>query len=103
MTNKERKQIIRRIDTWAKDNEVAVLMLGGSKSEQFEYADAIVGITLRPYPAVIYSVGKVIECLMRINSWTSDEAWEWFSFNTERAAEYEQNPMIFVTETADVG
>lgn len=101
MTDKERKQIIKNIDTWACNNEVDVLMLG-SKEDQHEYADAIVGVTLKPHPAVIYSINKVIGCLMRINDWTEDEAWDWFSFNIERGAEHEEAPMIFITETDDV-
>ena len=105
-TKKTRMAIIKAIDNWVEENEIdAGVTRIGTSTDRHDYAPAIIGVTLTPRPGVIYSINKLIQCFMKANGWDEDEAWDWYSFNTERGVDYLQpgdNPPFLVTEIDDV-
>lgn len=105
-TKKSRKAVIKAIDNWVDENEIDPgVTLIGLTADRSDYAPAIIGLTLSPRPAAIYSINKLIQCFMKANDWDEEEAWDWFSFNTERGIAHlrpEDNPPILVTEIDDV-
>lgn len=103
-TKKSRKAVIDQTNYWCDNNEISVTLLG-TTDDQADFTPAVVGVTLTPRPAVIYDINRLIRCFMKANKWTEEEAWDWFSFNTERGIEYlkpEDNPPILITEIEDV-
>lgn len=52
-----------------------------------QYKDAIVGITYDGNH-IVYSVEKFIECLVKEEGMTEEEAADWTSYNTARAIPY---------------
>jgi hypothetical protein len=99
-----RQAVIDSVDAWAEDNGVSVTLLG-TDEDRADYAPAITGVADLPRPAVVYSIGKLIRCFMKSNGWTEEEAWDWYSYNTERGAEYlrpDDNPPQLVWEIDDI-
>ena len=63
-------------------------MLGDSDREK--YYPAIIGLA-KDKSHIAYSREKLIECYMKANNWTYDEAEEWIEYNVERALPYYLN------------
>ena len=55
-----------------------------------DYYPAIIGIA-KDKSHIAYSREKLIECYMKVNNWTYDEAEEWIEYNVERALPYYLN------------
>ena len=60
-------------------------LLGDSDREK--YYPAIIGLA-KDKSHIAYSREKLIECYMKVNNWTYDEAEEWIEYNVERALPY---------------
>jgi hypothetical protein len=46
---------------------------------------------------ICYDYNKLIECMMRYNKWTHEEAIEWYDYNTARSLPYIDNaPAIYM-------
>tara|TARA_R110000765_G_scaffold156844_1_gene259854 strand:- start:209 stop:460 length:252 start_codon:yes stop_codon:yes gene_type:complete len=59
------------------------------------YDRAIKGIGNRNgKPVLLYSSDKCIQQLMEDNDWTDEEAFEWFTYNTESAYMGENTPIF---------
>lgn len=58
-----------------------------------ELDEAIVGETFDEM--VVYSMEKIIEILMKVNSWSDDEAQDWFDYNISSSFD---GKMVFVYE-----
>ena len=52
-----------------------------------KYYPAIIGLA-KDKSHIAYSREKLIECYMKANNWTYDEAEEWVEYNVERALPY---------------
>ena len=63
-------------------------LLGDSDREK--YYPAIIGLA-KDKSHIAYSREKLIECYMKANNWTYDEAEEWIEYNVERALPYYLN------------
>jgi hypothetical protein len=89
MDDTTRKEIIASIVEWADENEYDITFLGGGEfgHTREEYADAIVGTTDKPYPAIVYLRSAVIQVFVE-GGMSIDEAIEWYEHNTERALPY---------------
>lgn len=97
---KARKEKIAEIKVWAENNECDVTFLGNKKDRHL-FADAILGTTDRPHPAIVYLRSKIIEAFMEINGWDEEAAEEWYEYNTVRALPYikaEDGPFIIVDD-----
>ena len=74
-------------------------LLGDSDREK--YYPAIIGLA-KDKSHIAYSREKLIECYMKVNNWTYDEAEEWIEYNVERALPYYNSegkaPVIFDSE-----
>ena len=67
------------------------------------YDRAIKGIGFRDnIPVVLYSSNKCIQPLMEDNKWNSEEALEWFDFNTLGAYVGENTPLFEWEEQDDL-
>jgi len=100
MNDRQRKAIVEEVDSMFVENDATVVMLG-VEEDQYQYADAIVGTTLTPRPAVVYLRSLVIISLMRMNDWDYEDAVEWYEFNTVRSLAYipdDMNPPILVDD-----
>ena len=60
-------------------------LLGDSDREK--YYPAIIGLA-KDKSHIAYSREKLIECYMKVNNWTWEEAEEWIEYNVERALPY---------------
>ena len=60
------------------------------------FDDEIDGVTLNG--VVVYKINKIIERLMHSNSWTYEEAEEWFDFNIANSYMGEFTPILVETE-----
>ena len=52
----------------------------------YSYDDALVGVT--EDNRAVYDYNKMVDWLMREESWSMDEAIEWIEYNTIRSLEY---------------
>lgn len=55
--------------------------LSGDCDGAIDFASAIIGTTMSPYPAVIYSEEGILGCLMEINGWELSDAMDWYLYN----------------------
>ena len=78
---------IEEVVLWAKDNELIITFIGDEEDRHL-YADAILGVTMSPHPAIVYSRSGVIQALAEMGDGDWESAVEWYSYNTERALEY---------------
>lgn len=60
-------------------------LIGDDDREQ--YYPAIIGIA-KDRGHIAYSFDKLVECFVRSNNWTQEEAIEWVEYNVERALPY---------------
>lgn len=56
-------------------------------TDREDYYPAIIGIA-KDKSHIAYSRERLIECYMKANNWTYDEAMEWVEYNVERALPY---------------
>lgn len=56
-------------------------------TDREDYYPAIIGLA-KDKSHIAYSREKLIECYMKANNWTYDEAMEWVEYNVERALPY---------------
>jgi hypothetical protein len=65
--------------------------------------DAIVGIASQwsKPPLVVYDYEKIIECFMKMNDWSYEEAQEWTDFNVVQVWAGEGTPLIMMPLTHD--
>ena len=65
-----------------------------------DYYPAIIGIA-KDRGHVAYSFEKLVDCYVRSNNWTREEATEWVEYNVERALPYygATAPVILNTNT----
>ena len=56
-------------------------------TDRRNYYPAIIGIA-RDNSHVVYSREKLIDCFMKANDWSYEEAEEWIEYNIERALPY---------------
>lgn len=56
-------------------------------TDRRNYYPAIIGIA-RDNSHIVYSRERLIDCFMKANEWTWEEAEEWIEFNVERALPY---------------
>ena len=78
MTNEDLKEFILDV---IGDDDTDVIVLEGD-----EFADGAVGLTDDYH--LVYDYNRLVESLMKHNSWTSEEAIEWIEYNTIRAIPY---------------
>lgn len=64
------------------------------------YYPAIIGIA-KDRGHIAYSFDKLVDCFVRSNNWTRQEAIEWVEYNVERTLPYygKTAPVILNTET----
>ena len=63
-------------------------LLGDTDRE--DYYPAIIGLA-KDKSHIAYSRERLVECYMKSNDWTYDEAEEWIEYNVERALPYYLN------------
>lgn len=80
---------------WLENGEDHSFYLIGD-TERRVYYPAIIGIA-KDNSHVVYSRDILIDCFMKANDWSWDEAEEWIEYNVERALPYygEKAPKIF--------
>ena len=54
--------------------------------ENYSYDDALIGVT--EDGRAVYAYDKMVDWLMKEESWTEDEAVDWIEYNTIRALPY---------------
>ena len=98
MTNDELKSIIS--DVVGDDEEILneIIVLEGD-----EFADGAVGLTQDYH--VVYDYNRLVDSLMRHNSWTAEDAIEWIEYNTLRAIPYMSSqgnePIVLISMFSD--
>lgn len=71
---------------WLENGEDHSFYLIGDKDRK-QYYPAIIGLA-KDYSHVVYSRDILIDCFMKANDWSWDEAVEWIEYNVERALPY---------------
>ena len=71
---------------WLENGEDHSFYLIGD-TERRVYYSAIIGIA-KDNSHVVYSRDILIDCFMKANDWSWDEAEEWIEYNVERALPY---------------
>ena len=56
-------------------------------SDREKYYPAIIGLA-KDKNHIAYSRERLVECYMKANNWTYDEAEEWIEYNVERSLPY---------------
>tara|TARA_R110002167_G_scaffold335257_1_gene542566 strand:- start:91 stop:408 length:318 start_codon:yes stop_codon:yes gene_type:complete len=98
-TPESRQAIIDAIDVWADENEYTVMAMGTYEGRA-EYADAIIGTTDKPFPAIVYLVSGIVDVFMK-QGMDHEEAWEFYGYNTARSLDYidpKDGPPILVDD-----
>jgi len=96
MDGQQKQEIVEYVEEWADGLDDGVTMLG---DDWREYAEAIIGVTMTPRPAVVYSASAFIAALARDMECSHNDAVDFYSYNTERAVGYiplSKNPPILV-------
>jgi len=83
---------------WLEEGEDHAFYLIGD-SDRRSYYPAIIGLA-RDKSHVIYSYDKLVECFMKANNWSWEEAMERVDFNVERTLPYygERAPKILMNK-----
>lgn len=68
-------------------------------TDREKYYPAIIGLA-RDLSRVVYNYDKLIECFMKENDWSYEEAEEWVEYNVVRALPYygEHAPVILMNK-----
>ena len=76
-------------------------LLIGNENESIKYLDALVAID--NFDRAVYDYGKLVECFMKADNITADEAREWIDYNVVRSLPYAgvKAPIILFTTFED--
>lgn len=95
MKKAKKHYVLRAIDIIADGKKEPVFLLGNPP----EYVESIVGIRFNKQGIrVVYSVDKLIECMIQRDGMPYEEALEHFEFNVRRSVDYlnQKNKPVFV-------
>jgi len=81
---------------WAETMEIELLLLG-SAEEQFDFAEAFLGVLSDDPPKAIYSGEKVIDVFVNRDGMSHEEAVEWYEFNVIGSYMGENTPLFIMS------